>query len=300
MISLGGRESVLAARFHFQETSQQDNMKCTSVRKKGSLDPCPTAALRGHSLCGRHARAKIPTLWATAVRAQTQPIVKFQALVRGWLVRLRLRLAGPGVLSRKNLANDEELVTCESKDREHPLTYFAFEENGKVWWFSFESIWRWARQSHEPLNPYTKVPLSQETRKRLRGIWSYMKHREMNVPDEPADFQQRLTYRWNLVSQAFADHGFVDIHPAVFVELIPDELRTMFVFLERDIEVIVPNGDYFKARALRMCRRGAQANTGMNSSLYRLWSVYALMTLLTLQKEPYSMSFMILSALYRC
>ena len=275
-------------------------MKCTSVRKKGSLDPCPTLALRGHSLCGRHARAKIPTIWATAVRAQTQPIVRLQALVRGWLVRLRLRLAGPGVLSRKNLANDEELVTCEPKDREHPMTYFAFEENGKVWWFSFESIWRWSRQSHEPLNPYTKVPLSQDTRKRLRGVWSYAQHRHASVPEESTDFQQRLTCRWNLVSQAFADHGFVDIRPAVFVELMPEELHTMFVFLERDIEIILPKNDPFKARALRLCRRAIHASTGTNPVLYRLWSVYAVLLLLTLQKDPYSMTFMVLSALYRC
>jgi hypothetical protein len=204
------------------------------------------------------------------------------------------------VLRRSIVVNDEDLVTCESKTREHPMTYFAFEENGKVWWFSFETLWRWARQSHEPVNPYTKTPLSQDTRKRLRSVWGYMQHRYMIVPEEDPDFAIRLRCRWNVVSQTFADHGFVDIHPQTFVDLTPNELRAMFVFLERDIEVIVSNNDPFKARALRVCRRGAQVGTAVSTALFRLWAVYALMMLLTLQKDPYSMTFMVLSALYRC
>jgi len=198
------------------------------------------------------------------------------------------------------VVNDEDLVTCESKDREHPMTYFAFEENGKVWWFSFETIWRWARQSHEPVNPYTKVPLSQDTRKRLRGIWGYIQHHYMAAPDEDTEFQQRLRCRWNIVSQAFADNGFTDVHPSLFVDMTPDDLHTMFVFLERDVDVVMPSNDVFKARALRLCRRAVQANTSMNTVLFRLWSVYALMLLLTMHKDPYSMTFMVMSALYRC
>lgn len=204
------------------------------------------------------------------------------------------------MLSRKNLANDEELVTCESKDREHPMTYFAFEENGKVWWFSFGTIWRWARQNHAPVNPYTKVPLSQETRKRLRSMWGYIQHHYLPPPEEDIDPTQRLRGRWNLAVQSFLDNGFVDVHPTSFMSLTPNELHAMFVFLERDIDSVVPNADLFKARALRICRRGIQANTYVSPEIYRLWAVYALLLLLTLHKDPYSMNFMVLSALYRC
>lgn len=243
---------------------------------------------------------KVPVLWTDAMRARTPPIVKVQALIRGWLVRTRLRIAGPGVLCRKNLANTEELVTCESKDREHPMTYFAFEENGKVWWFTFETIWRWARQSHEPVNPYTRVPLSADTRKRLRGIWAYMQHHYILPPDEDAEYARRLRYRWNILTQVFTDNGFVDVHPLSFTEMTPSEYRTMFVFLERDIQVVMSDKDPFKARALRVCRRGIEANARISATLYSLWSAYALMLLLTLHKDPYSMTFMVLSALYRC
>jgi len=243
---------------------------------------------------------KVPVLWTDAVRTRTPPLVRAQALVRGWLLRKRVRLAGPGVLSRTNLANDEDLVTCESKDREHPLTYFAFEENGKVWWFSFGTLWRWARQSHDPVNPYTKVPLSQDTRKRLRSMWGYTQHHYQSVPEEDSDATQRLRCRWNIVVQTFLDNGFVDVHPSSFTSLSPNELHAMFVFLERDIDSVMSANDPFRARALRLCRRGIQASTSVNPTLYRLWAVYALMLLLTLHKDPYNMTFLVLSALYRC
>lgn len=275
-------------------------MTCVSVRKKGSTEPCITPALRGHSLCGRHARMKSPLLWTDAVDAQSSPLIQAQALVRGWLLRKRLRLAGPGVLSRKNLTNDEELVTCEPKEREHPMTYFAFEENGKVWWFSFGTLWTWARQSHEPVNPYTKVPLSQDTRRRLRTLWRYTQNQYAVAPEENSDPTQRLRCRWNVVVQTFLDNGFVDVHPQSFTPLSPNELHAMFVFLERDIDSIVSKNDPFRPRALRICRRGIEASTRVNDTLYKLWSVYALTLLLTLHKDPYNMTFMVLSALYRC
>ena len=94
-------------------------------------------------------------------------MVRAQALVRGWLLRKRLALGGPGVLRRSLVTNDEDLVTCESKETIRPFEYFGFEENGKVWCFSFPSLWKWAVRSHQPVNPYTKVPLDIETRKRM-------------------------------------------------------------------------------------------------------------------------------------
>jgi hypothetical protein len=97
--------------------------------------------LKGHTLCGTHARAKNVTLWAEAHKGNTSGLRKAQGLIRGWLVRRRLRYAGPGVLCRKNLANDEDLETCEESSKEHPFDYFAFEENGKVWWFHFPTLW---------------------------------------------------------------------------------------------------------------------------------------------------------------
>ena len=275
-------------------------MQCAAVKKRGSQDQCPAMSLRGHTLCGRHVRATTPTLWASAMGVRSPRVVKLQALVRGWLVRCRLRLAGPGVLSRRDLANDEELVSCESKDRQHPFDYFAFEENGKVWWFEFASLWRWASQSHEPENPYTKVPLSQTTRRRLRAAWAYRQRRRLPLPSESSVYEQRLRARWNLITQLFLDNGFVDVHPNNFTRLNASELRTMFVFLERDIQVVFSDKDPGKARALRLCRRGLHANPELPPTMYVLGSAYILLLILTVHRDSYNMTFNVLSALYRC
>lgn len=292
-------QSVLTAYFQLSRTTPQHTMQCAAVRKKKSVDRCLSLALKGHTLCGIHARARVPTLWATVHKTRSSGIVAAQAVARGWLLRKRLHLGGPGVLRRKDLANDEDLVTCETKDRQHPLAYFSFEENGKVWWFDFDSLWRWTAQSHEPSNPYTKVPLSMDTRKRLRAMWAYQQRHRLSTPEESTDYDQRVRNRWNILSQLFVDHGFVDVHPSTFLRFTAAELQSMFVLLERDIRVAFSEKDPGVARAIRLCRKGMYPVI-TQSNQFILWSSYTLLLLLTIHKDPYVMTFSVLSALYRC
>jgi hypothetical protein len=275
-------------------------MQCESVRKKGSNDQCPTTALVGHTLCGRHARMKAPVRWADVHRNKSPRIARVQSLIRGWLFRKRLALGGPGVLCRKNLANDEELVTCMEKERQHPLEYFAFEENGKVWWFDFSSLWRWVIQTHTPTNPYTKVPLSNETRRRLRDVWGYQIRHKLTVPPESSSYSQRLQQRWNVLCQLFADNGFIDVHPNNFLNLHRVELQSMLVLLERDIQVVLRETDSGRDRILRLCRAPLHSRNITEPTRYAMWVPYILMLILATPKDPYAMTFSVLSALYRC
>ena len=277
-------------------------MQCESVRKKGSTDQCTAPALRNHTMCGRHARMKMPLRWADAHFHKSSRIIRAQALIRGWLLRRRLAMGGPGVLCRKNLANDEDLVTCVEKERQNPLEYFAFEENGKIWWFDFASLWRWSIQTHEPANPYTKVPLSTDTRKRLRAFWGYIQRRnKANLPPENPNYTVRLQQRWNVLSQLFADNGFVDVHPNTFLNLQSYELRAMLVLLERDVQIVLRNNEYGRDRILRICQIPLlERNRNTSPTLYRMWIAYILMVILSVPKDPYVMTFSALSALYRC
>ena len=253
-------------------------------------------------MCGRHARMKLPLRWADAHFHKARRVARAQALIRGWLLRKRLAMGGPGVLCRKNLANDDELVTCVEKERQHPFEYFAFEENGKVWWFDFASLWRWSIQSHEPVNPYTKVPLSNDTRRRLRAVWGYIQRRDKaNLPPESTNYEQRLQQRWNVLCQLFIDNGFVDVHPSTFLNLQTYELRSMLILLERDVQVVLRENDYGRNRILQICRTPLlERNRHMEPSRMKLWIAYILMVLLSVPKDPYVMTFSVLSALYRC
>lgn len=264
--------------------------QCRSVRKRGSAEQCLTSALVGHTLCGRHARMKVPILWSSVNAGRTAYAIRIQSAVRGWLVRHRLELAGPGVLHRRDLANEEELMTCDIASEVHPFEYFSFTESGKVWWFSFDSLWRWCRQSHEPVNPYTKVPLSSDTRRRLREVWVRC---IPNVPEESGTLEGRIRERWNILSQIFQDNGFTDVHPQSFLQFTKVDFISMFTLLHADLRIVLRESDPIRKKVIWLCARGHDyPNPG--------YSAHILMRILTLHKDPYPVVFSVLSALYRC
>lgn len=235
-------------------------------------------------------RSRNPVMWSTVHK--TTPVVKLQALARGWLLRHRLALAGPGVLRRKGLVNEEDLFTCESMDRQYPLNYFAFEEAGKVYWFDATSLWQWVSRSVAPVNPYTKTPLTNEVRKRLRE-WGW-KNRAVLDTDTLDD---KMSRRWNMIVQIFRENGFVDTHPAQFSNFEITDYRTMFVLLERDLQIVLPEKDINRARLLRMCRQGQK---GTDTDVIPFSRVFLLLRMLSVPKDPYVLVFSILSAFMRC
>jgi hypothetical protein len=242
--------------------------------------------MKGLALCGRHARTRAPVLWASLHKSS--PIVRVQALVRGWLLRKRLALAGPGVLRRKEVNNEEDLFTCETKDRQHPMQYFSFEEGGKVWWFDAGSLWGWMSRSVEPVNPYTKTPIPSEARRRFRAI-----QRRSRFSSGATTPEEMNAQRWNSIVQVFRDNGFLDVHPQQFANFTVSDYRTMFVFLERDLQIVLPERDMYRAQLIRICRRGQKA-------IGILFPINLLLRMLMLPRDPYVLVFSVLSAFYRC
>lgn len=268
-------------------------MLCASVRKKGSLDQCPSRAISGHPFCGRHARSKNVVRWADANKNLASKLVRVQARIRGWLLRKRVALGGPGVLCRKNLANDEDLETCEESSREHPFNYFAFEEAGKIWWFSFPTLWKWCIRN--PSNPYTKVPLSQATRKRLRAMWYYHRRNKLPLPKAPPQFEERLRAYWNVVIQTLEDYGFGEIY--LNIHFTKSEYISMFRMIRDDIPVTMSN-KLARERVERHIRIVLSSVAPLQT--YLLQCAYTLMVILMVPNDPYELAFTVLSALYRC
>lgn len=267
-------------------------MICAAVRKKGSSDQCVAKAIAGHPFCGRHVRSKNVVLWKDANKDLSFRLVRVQALIRGWLLRKRLALAGPGVLCRKNLANDEDLETCEESSREDPMSYFAFEESGKIWWFSFPTIWKWCIRN--PTNPYTKVPLSTSTRKRLRELWFYQRRRRLPLPKVPPQFEERNRVYWNVICQTFEDYGFGEIH--IDIRFSKNAYNTMFRMIRDDIQVTMSNKTA-RDRVERHIRAALTSTSPLN--LYLLQCAYTLMVILMVPKDPYELAFTVLSAIFR-
>ena len=267
--------------------------RCLAVKKKGSTQQCSSHPLRGHTLCGTHARAKTVQIWKD-VQVVDSRIVVCQSVARKWCVLHRLRFGGPGVLKRKDLANDDELVSGEESNRQHPFEYFAFSENGKIWWFDFGSIWTWSLKSLTPSNPYTKVLLDKPTRQRLRDFWSYRTRHYIKVPFEPEDIDERLNTRLNFLCQTFIDHGFTDIEPRQLSRLSKQSHMTMWKFLFEDVENI-------EGPLRGWCRYMlARQITNCNTLTYVINSLRILMRYVTEKKEAYCTVFSVMSAIYRC
>ena len=263
-------------------------MRCASVRKKGSDIQCHAKALFGHTLCGRHAKSKRPVLWSSTQQENVKCVVCIQRHVRGWLLRKRLSLAGPGVLNRKYVANDEDVNTMNEKA--HPLNYFAFEENGKIWWFEINSIQRWIQMTMKPLNPYTKVPLTIQTRKRLRELISYQYRHKQYVHSEI-----EILPIWNLLCQCFEDYGFGEIQSRLFIRLNKYDYHAIFKMISSDLKVIMKDHDKLTA----LCDVTASKCFRMTSALYVFTAARMLLHLIYIPRDPYVLLFTILSALYR-
>lgn len=178
---------------------------------------------------------KHPIRWADAVPAI--PVVKLQAVVRGGLVRSRLRLAGPGVLRRKDCVNDEEMVTFEEKSRLYPMDYFGWEENGKTWWMSIASMGQLMRGELHPANPYTKVPFSTEIRKRFRKLRCYCARYAVPVAHSPPpDVQTKLLYHHVTLYQTLEENGYEGIHPEEWAAM---ERLDVYTYLETLTRMLV-------------------------------------------------------------
>ena len=200
------------------------------------------------------------------------------------------------MLRRSDLANDEDLDTCESAARQDPFSYFGFTENGKTWWFDFATLWKWAQMSVEPVNPYTKVPLSVETKQRLRRMWSVRRRHRESVPPEPAGFQDRLRMRWTLLCQIFADNSLGALNPEPFLRLSKNDYIVIFRILRDELRATLP----FRSQpALSLIHRCLISAWTLTPVQFVLQGSYALLTLLLHAKDEYPLAFCVLSALYR-
>jgi len=274
--------------------------RCASVRKAGSSEQCPARALVGHTLCGRHAKCKKAVLWADVHASRGTGLVRCQAVVRGWLVRRRLVVCGPGALRIKGCVNDEDPVTLERREDVHPFSYFGVEENGRVFWFEFDTLYKWCLRSPSPVNPFTKVRLSNNARTRLREGWSYRQRRGMLLPSESKHFRERVLGRWTILCQLFEDYGFGEIDPTSFLSLTKSHYRTIFLIVRDDLSVSLPVKHPSRDALLRYCTRGIHVANTLSLQHYILQSVYTLLIMLTRQRDSYPVAFVVLSALYRC
>jgi hypothetical protein len=239
--------------------------------------------LKQLKFCGVHARVKQKNLL-------NPPIEKFQALFKGWLLRNTLKMSGPGVLNAKVRHNEDDLVTC---DQVHPCDYFAFEEGGKIFWFDVRTIYQWSLQSLDPANPYTKQPLTIETRKRLKSLISRREIFNLPVyhPNFP-DKKDRIRLLWILLIQILNENLFADIPESYFLELNEFQLCDLCYEIFRQVDSWKGTKHDFYYVWLDYCTSHIQLDFYSGFLPFLL----TLVTILKNEKLQYDFSFIIMSA----
>lgn len=277
---------------------------CAACKNTKTDDRCSNNSLRGVIFCGVHARMKNPRIWAK-INGYDSKVTKIQKLWRGYLIRKRLELAGPGVLKRSLCNNEDELITFESIRSVHPLDYFGFEENGKVYGFDIRSI---VDSLHRTAtNPFTRQNLTIDCRIRIRQIYGYrLRHKlqnyyEHNTLKSPTALVQN---RWIQVCQIIEENGFFNVHPNIFLALNKSQLYIFLNMISNDLQV-------WAAEHKSSASRRYKYLTWIKSAILKFYGrveavpYYSFNVATTLSVllydcvDSYNICFIIMSALYR-
>jgi hypothetical protein len=278
---------------------------CASCRNKTSSEQCPSQAMKGLLFCGKHAKTKTKRLWADANNGNQKAII-VQKVWRGYFLRHRLKLAGEGVLNRKDCHNTEELVTMDEKGKLHPLDYFSFREADKLWWFDVRSLYHILKRSPKPENPYTRQALSIETRRRLRDVCRIRKKLTIdNYHDapKPEQFAELVNEKWLTICQIIEENGFFDMNHLMFSSLNRSQMYVLINLIQMDMvafatEHSIRSKRYHYLQWLRTCLSNFEKNR--TNRLQCSWAVSkVLLSILYDCQENYPVCFIIVSAICR-
>lgn len=278
---------------------------CGSCKNKTSNERCSNNALPGLSLCGKHARVKSPRLW-TAINGIDSKVTTISKIWKGYFIRKQLQLAGPGVLNRSVCNNSEELVSLEPITTIHIFDYFGFEENGKIYGFDIRTILDGLHRNLIPTNPYTRQPLSIPVRRRLREIYNYRRRNDIETTYKNniiKNIDDILLNRWTQICQVAEEHGFFNIHPNFFLSLNKTQLYVLLAMINNDLKTWAAEHEPIHSKRFlyvfwtTTSLKKFSSQTSVTEYSFFVSSV--LLSILYNSVEPYTICFIIMSALYR-
>jgi hypothetical protein len=271
---------------------------CTSCKNIRTTDRCRSKCIKGLDVCGTHAKSKTRRNWYIINRVDSK-LSKIQAIWRGYELRNALKRAGPGVLKRSICHNEEELVSLDPISKLHPLLYFAFEEGGKVWAFDINSIFNILIHNVVIQNPYTREPLSNDTRRRLRSYFFYLTRRK-NRHSVQISRNDVVSCKLNLMTQVIHDNGFEDFKLEHISSLTSHQAFMMRSLIADDMRVLELTNKFIKFRRYYSFLKSRHFMPNSHPTL-RLITILSII-LVDIQHCPsaeYEICFLIMSALYR-
>lgn len=220
--------------------------RCAACRTNTSTDRC-SRQRRVDAFCNYHARLKKPRIWTLDLQYpgyDARKLARIQARIRGWVVRLHNSWRGPGLLDRRIVSNEDELVSGDGK-YEVPLeSFFSFSElpldscgnstgtpakqqgltgQHAPYWFDVASLHKWTYGKLSPTNPYTRQPIPMEARERLRKVVGLLAKQGTRLNDQALSAIPNLDDRaWALTVDLvcrYHEMGLTDVRIAWFLEL---------------------------------------------------------------------------------
>jgi hypothetical protein len=278
-------------------------IRCAACKNKTTTTRCTSSALPGLSLCGRHAKVKEPRLWTTVNRID-EKVTLISKVWRGYILRKRLYLAGPGIFYRNLCNNQEELMSFEPISSVNIFDYFGFEENGKIYGFDVRTLLDILNGNMIPTNPYTRQPLKLEDRKRLREIYGYRIRSKLENTHVRLSSPTTLTRnRWIQICQIAEENGFTDINPELFLNLNKSQLYILMSMIHNDLKAwAAEHKTIHSKRMLYTCwtqKMLKKYSTSECAAEYSFFISTVLLAILYNSVEPYNVCFIIMSALYR-
>ena len=273
-----------------------------SCKSNTNNERCQSSRIKGLTLCGRHVKSKSVRLWHIVNNLDSKVTLISKAW-RGYAVRIRLTRAGPGVLKRSLCHNEEELVTMDSKDKYNPFDFFSFQEGDKVWWFDVRSIIACLNSSIIPLNPYTRQPLSLETRQRLRTVYNHRIFNRLRISHSPQThtLEEIVDSNWLKICQVLQENGFEDADPRMFARLSKSDLLIILGFLVVDMRILAE--DHPKSsrrhRYYAILKRERDLSFAKSYQTVQLQVSNLIVHIMNDMIEVYPFCFLVVSAIYR-
>jgi hypothetical protein len=279
--------------------------KCLSCKNKTSNDQCRNNSLVGIVFCGIHSKIKNPRLWVNINNVELK-VLLISKMWKGYSVRKCLRLAGSGVLKRSICNNTDEIMSFEPIAKVSPSDYFGFEEKNKTYGFHICSILDIVNRSTIPQNPYTREPLDMQTRMRLRELYGYRIRNSLPTYHEDSKLvgcENILANRWLQLSQIIEENGFYNLNSNVFLGLNKSQLYIFLNMIFNDMKTwAAEHKNKSSKRFLYSYWIRNILNKHSSSRSLQEYSFYVstiLLTILYNSTEPYNISFIIMSSLYR-
>jgi hypothetical protein len=157
-----------------------------------------------------------------------------------------------------------------------------------------------------PTNPYTRQPLSIDDRKRLREIYSYRVRHKLPTSYEHNTLRTTdiiLTNRWTQLCQIVEENGFFNINPNIFLGLNKSQLYAFLAMIHNDLKTwAAEHKPPHSKRFLYVFWSNnvmKKYSTAQTVAEYSFFVSSILLSILYDSVEPYTICFILMSALYR-